>query len=78
MNFYVESDMRGKPELLLEPLSRFVLEVLPWALSGLIGLYLAWGFWSAPVTAQAVLKPAVELNASADLTATVLPTIQPM
>jgi hypothetical protein len=29
--------------VVLEPLSKFVLEVLPWSLSSLIALYLAWG-----------------------------------
>jgi hypothetical protein len=43
--------MTGRAESLVEPLSRFVLEVLPWALSAVIGLYLAWGFWSAPAPA---------------------------
>jgi len=34
--------------MFVEPLARFVLEVLPWALSGLIGLYLLWGLCLAP------------------------------
>jgi hypothetical protein len=73
----MESDMRGQPESLLEPLSRFVLEVLPWALSGLIGLYLAWGFWSAPVAARAEFQPVAGLSAPA-LRSPAYPTVEPM
>jgi hypothetical protein len=45
--------MPERPPILLEPLSRFVLEVLPWGLSGLIVLYLIWGAWSGPEDAPA-------------------------
>ena len=34
--------MTQRPPLLLQRLSSFVLETLPWALCGLIGIYLAW------------------------------------
>jgi hypothetical protein len=44
----------------LEYLSRFVLETLPWALSGLIGLYLLWGFYAAPPPAHTHFKPGAE------------------
>jgi hypothetical protein len=74
--------MTGRPESLVEPLARFVLEVLPWALSGLIGLYLAWGFWSAPAAARSELRPVASLSVSAasplDPAATARPTIRPM
>jgi hypothetical protein len=43
--------MLHRPAASLAPLSRFVLEILPWGLSGLIVLYLIWGVWSAPETA---------------------------
>jgi hypothetical protein len=42
--------MLYRPAAFLEPLSRFVLEFLPWGLSGLIVLYLIWGVRSAPDT----------------------------
>jgi hypothetical protein len=42
---------------LLEPLGKFVLEVLPWALSSLIVLYLIWGTWFAPQPMPAGTKP---------------------
>ena len=47
----------------LTPLSRFVLEVLPWALSGLIGLYLAWGAWAAQPVAGAAARPPADWSA---------------
>ena len=56
--------MTGRPESLLEPLSRFVLEVLPWALSALIGLYLVWGLWTAPAAAGPELKPVAGFGVS--------------
>ncbi len=34
--------MTTRPPLLLQLLSTFVLEVMPWALSGLIGVHLIW------------------------------------
>ena len=34
--------MTELPPLLLQRLSTFVLEILPWVLSGLIGVHLAW------------------------------------
>jgi hypothetical protein len=70
--------MTGRAESLVEPLSRFVLEVLPWALSGLIGLYLAWGFWSAPAADGPELKPVAALSASAGPTVIAPPTIRRM
>ena len=42
---------------LLNPLSTFVMEVLPWAASGAIGLYLLWAICLAPEPAEA-LTPA--------------------
>jgi hypothetical protein len=42
---------------LLAPLGKFVLEVLPWALSSLIVLYLIWGTWFAPPPMPAGGKP---------------------
>jgi hypothetical protein len=49
--------MLYRPAEFLEPLSRFVLEVLPWGLSGLIVLYLIWGVWSAPEGTPADVRP---------------------
>jgi len=54
--------MTNNPPGFLAPLPRFVLEVLPWILSGMIGLYLVWGFLSGP-TARAEGRPAVTLSA---------------
>jgi hypothetical protein len=34
--------MTERPPLMLQRLSIFVLEILPWALSGLIGMRLVW------------------------------------
>jgi len=34
--------MTELPPLMLQRLSTFVLEILPWVLSGLIGMHLAW------------------------------------
>ena len=36
--------MTQRPPLVLQRLSFFVLEILPWALSGLIGAHLAWNY----------------------------------
>jgi hypothetical protein len=41
--------MTERRQLLLESLSGLILEVLPWSLSGLICLYLLWGYVSQPV-----------------------------
>ena len=41
----------------LNPLSTFVMEVLPWAASGAIGLYLLWATCLAPEPGQS-LTPA--------------------
>jgi hypothetical protein len=49
--------MLERPAAFLEPLSRFVLEVLPWGLSGLIVLYLMWGVWSGPDATSASVRP---------------------
>jgi hypothetical protein len=38
----------------LNPLSTFVMEVLPWAASGAIGLYLLWATCLAPDPAEAL------------------------
>jgi hypothetical protein len=38
----------------LNPLSTFVMEVLPWAASGAIGLYLLWATCLAPGPGQAL------------------------
>ena len=46
-----------RPAAFLEPLANFVLEGLPWTLSGLIGLYLLWGFWSAPPPSVVGVRP---------------------
>ena len=56
--------MLERPAALLKPLSRFVLEVLPWGLSGLIVLYLMWGVWSGPNAASAGLRPLAAQSAS--------------
>jgi len=48
--------MLERPAAFLEPLSRFVLEVLPWGLSGLIVLYLIWGVWS-PLQSATHVRP---------------------
>jgi hypothetical protein len=34
--------MTRRPPLMLQRMSTFVLEVLPWTLSGLIGVHLVW------------------------------------
>ena len=34
--------MTERPPLMLQRLSTFVLETLPWVLSGLAGMHLAW------------------------------------
>jgi hypothetical protein len=34
--------MTKRPPVMLQRLSTFVLEMLPWALSGLIGMHFAW------------------------------------
>jgi len=34
--------MTERPPLMLQRLSFFVLEMLPWALSGFVGMRLAW------------------------------------
>jgi len=50
----------------LVPLSRFVLEILPWALSGVIGVYLAWGLWTGPAAAaHATVRPLAQPSAQA-------------
>jgi hypothetical protein len=50
-----------RSEALLEPLGKFVLEILPWTLSSLIVLYLIWGMWLAPQHAPAAgSKPPAE------------------
>ena len=49
--------MAKHPAVLLETLSSFVLEVLPWGLSSLIVLYLLWGMWSAPPPVAAKIEP---------------------
>ena len=61
---------------LLEPLAKFVLEVLPWTLSSLIVLYLMWGLYLAPQLAPADGKP----HAERDVTtlAARLPASRPM
>jgi hypothetical protein len=50
---------------LLEPLSKFVLEVLPWALSSLIVIYLFGCLWLAPQPAGTGANPVVEHDAAA-------------
>jgi len=42
-----------RPAAVLNPLSTFVMEVLPWAASGAIGLYLLWAICLAPEPAEA-------------------------
>lgn len=49
--------MLERPAVFPEQLSRFVLEVLPWGLSGLIVLYLIWGVVSGPDAASAGVRP---------------------
>lgn len=44
--------MTERRKLLLDRLSSFVLEVLPWSLSGLIGLYLLSSYVLLPVRAE--------------------------
>jgi hypothetical protein len=50
---------------LLEPLAKFVLEVLPWTLSSLIVLYLIWGLVLAPQLAPVDSKRQAERGATA-------------
>lgn len=45
--------MSAQTTLRLGFLSSFILEVLPWALSGLIGLYLLFGAGASPQPARA-------------------------
>ena len=56
--------MLERPAAFLEPLARFVLEVLPWSLSGLIVLYLVWGVWSGPEGTPAAARPVAAQNAA--------------
>jgi hypothetical protein len=42
------------PAAVFKPLSTFVMEVLPWAASGAIGLYLLWATCLAPEPRQAL------------------------
>jgi hypothetical protein len=50
---------------LLEPLAKFVLEILPWTLSSLIVLYLIWGLVLAPQLTPVDGKPQAERGATA-------------
>jgi len=50
---------------LLEPLAKFVLEILPWTLSSLIVLYLIWGLVLAPQPSPVDGKPQAERGATA-------------
>jgi hypothetical protein len=47
-----DTAMTERRKLLLDRLSSFVLEVLPWSLSGLIGLYLLSSYVLLPVRAE--------------------------
>ena len=61
--------MLERPATFLEPLSRFVLEVLPWGLSGLIVLYLMWGVWSGPDATSPGVRPLAAQSTSVTDTA---------
>ena len=52
--------MPDRSATLLEPLAKFVLEVLPWTLSSVIVLYLIWGLVLAPQLAPPYGKPQAE------------------
>ena len=66
--------MPDRSAALLEPLSTFVLEVLPWSLSSLIALYLVWSLLLAPSATRA--EPAGAPGAAA--VAATLPASRPM
>ena len=55
--------MPHHPPAALQPLSTFVMEVLPWAASGAIGLYLLWTTCLAPDAVRA-LAPATPEGAT--------------
>jgi hypothetical protein len=67
--------MSYQPLAIAQPVSTFVMEVLPWAASGAIGLYLLWGTCIASEPAQtqmpadhsvlSVLAPATEQDSTA-------------
>ena len=62
--------MPSRPARFLAPLSRFVLEILPWALSGVIGLYLIWGLLTGIEPARAAPKPAPAASAASPIART--------
>ena len=49
----MSSTVSHRSAAVLNPLSTFVMEVLPWAASGAIGLYLLWATCLAPDPAEA-------------------------
>jgi hypothetical protein len=57
----MSSTVSHRSAAVLNPLSTFVMEVLPWAASGAIGLYLLWATCLAPGPAEALIpdEPAV-------------------
>jgi hypothetical protein len=50
----MSSTVSHRSAAVLSPLSTFVMEVLPWAASGVIGLYLLWATCLAPDPAEAL------------------------
>jgi hypothetical protein len=50
----MSSTVSHRSAAVLTPLSTFVMEVLPWAASGAIGLYLLWATCLAPDPAEAL------------------------
>jgi hypothetical protein len=50
----MSSTVSHRSAAVLNPLSTFVMEVLPWAASGVIGLYLIWATCLAPDPAEAL------------------------
>jgi hypothetical protein len=50
----MSSTVSHRSAAVLNPLSTFVMEVLPWAASGAIGLYLLWATCLAPDQAEAL------------------------
>lgn len=50
--------MSHHPLAVVAPVSTFIMEVLPWAASGAIGLYLLWVACLAPAPERAPTAPA--------------------
>jgi hypothetical protein len=72
----MSSTVSHRSAAVLNPLSTFVMEVLPWAASGAIGLYLLWATCLAPEPVEALtpdepalssVVPAAPLQSTAEV-----------